>query len=251
MLVMQGISSFELCDGCVIQRTPSEPDYWSGNSVFVQSDAIDASQATDIFSVAFPSARHVRIAWDLPSPTVAKVAEILEPTGFAVVTHDVMILQGEIAKTTAPENFTLRALTNDADWQASLDLQLEVGIEEGFDPATHAPYLARRNASRRHQIDEGRGQWFGAFEGGDLSAQLGIFHNATLARYQSVETRKSHRRLGFGAALLRHACHWALGRSPSADVMIIVESDSDARRLYGRLGFVTVEKLTEATKPGY
>ncbi len=89
------------------------------------------------------------------------------------------------------------------DWTKAEALQAKIGLEDGRDPKFYGPYLARRNAGRRDQITKGIGQWFGAFDGDRIVAQLGMFHDGSLARYQSVETRATHRRRGICSALLR------------------------------------------------
>ncbi|WP_044037563.1 GNAT family N-acetyltransferase [Octadecabacter arcticus] len=94
------------------------------------------------------------------------------------------------------------------DWTKAEALQAEVGLEDGRDPKFYGPYLARRNAGRRDQITKGISQWFGAFDGYRIVAQLGMFHDDSIARYQYVETRATHRRRGICSALLR----WAVRR---------------------------------------
>jgi hypothetical protein len=100
------------------------------------------------------------------------------------------------------------------DWTKAEALQAKIGLEDGRVPKFYGPYLARRNAGRRDQITKGIGQWFGAFDGDRIVAQLGMFHDGSLARYQSVETRATHRRRGICSALLRQAAlgRWAVRR---------------------------------------
>lgn len=90
---------------------------------------------------------------------------------------------------------------------------------------------------------------FGAFYGDELVAQMGIFHDAQIARYQSVETRVTHRRRGVCSALLRHAAQWALRRAQQT--VVVAEADSDAGRLYRRMGFSPTETLYGVIGDGY
>jgi hypothetical protein len=100
------------------------------------------------------------------------------------------------------------------DWTKAEALQAKIGLEDGRVPKFYGPYLARRNAGWRDQITKGIGQWFGAFDGDRIVAQLGMFHDGSLARYQSVEIRASHRRREICSALLRQAAlgRWAVRR---------------------------------------
>jgi predicted GNAT family acetyltransferase len=80
---------------------------------------------------------------------------------------------------------------------------------------------------------------------------MGIFHDQKIARYQSVETRASHRKRGICSALLRHSALWALGRAPNADVLIVAEADSNAGRLYRNMGFAHAETIFGVARDGY
>jgi GNAT superfamily N-acetyltransferase len=168
-----------------------------------------------------------------------------------VDTFDVLTLAGVAAKPAVPGGIQLRHLCDDADWLASAELAAQIAIEEGYDPAIHTPFLTRRNATRRKQIADGLGDWFGAFDGDLLVGQMGMFHDATVARFQSVETRASHRRRGICAALLGHVSGWAAARAPQATQVIVAEADSDAGRLYRWAGFTHSEILVEAGRAGY
>ena len=83
------------------------------------------------------------------------------------------------------------------------------------------------------------------------SPQLGMFHDDSIALYQSVETRATHRRRGICSALLRHAALWALGRAPNAVVVIVAEADTDEGRLYCKMGFAHSETIYGIVQDGY
>ncbi len=249
MLSMTGVSTLEPHPLGHIMRTPSEPTYWSGNVLI--RDTFEVQPDIDIaaFHAAFPDASHVKILWDTPGPDVnAMQAAFDDP--FEVDTYDVLTLSGVAVASATPVGVTLRSFC-DNDWDASALLAAEIAAEEGYDPAVHTPFLNRRNTTRRQQIADGLGEWFGAFEGSQLVAQMGMFHDNGVARFQSVETRKSHRRMGICAALLAHVSGWANARAPVATQVIIAQADSNAGRLYRRAGFAHTETLVEAGRPGY
>lgn len=80
---------------------------------------------------------------------------------------------------------------------------------------------------------------------------MGMFHDAHIARYQSVETRATHRRRGICSALLRHCALWALGRAPEVQVVIVAEADTNAGRLYRSMGFAHAETIYGVVRDGY
>ncbi|PVA07686.1 GNAT family N-acetyltransferase [Thalassorhabdomicrobium marinisediminis] len=250
LLTLSGISHLTQQDGYLVQATPSEPDFWMGNQIILSDTDRNGAEAIALFERHFPQASHRAIVWDIPGldPTSLRGRDAL---GAPLEGFDTMTLQGPLRDAPVPKGITLRPVVSEEDWRKAEALQAEIGQEEGRDPVSHAPYLARRNAGRRDQIAKGLGAWFGALDGDRIVAQMGMFHDAGIARYQAVETRASHRRRGICSALLRHAALWALQRAPDATVVIVAEADSDAGRLYRRMGFDHAETIYGVVRDGY
>jgi len=245
-MVMHGLSVYEQHPDRIVMRTPSEPGFWSGNSVIYR--AVDDPLAQVLrFERDFPDADHVTVLWDVPNLIISPALG----SEFVVTPLEVLTCNGPIPARDAPDGIVLRALDGDTDWAQLAVLQSEVALDEGYDMAVHMPYLARRNAARRKQIALGQGQWFGAFDGDLIVGTMGMYLNAQFARYQSVETKKSHRRRGICAALLAYVSGWAQRQQPSALQVIETEAKSDAGRLYAAVGFAPTETLIEASKRGY
>lgn len=251
LMAMRGLSEVTDHGGYLVQRTASEPDYWVGNQIILRQANTQPDFAIAQFQAHFPHAGHIAIVWDIPNLDPAEIDPGFAAAGCKTDTSDVLTLQEPIATAEMPAGITVRPLAGDDDWAQSLEVQLEIGVEEGFELDRHNEYLMRRNHSRREQIAMGQGLWFGAFDGDRLVGQMGMFHDNSVARYQSVETRKSHRRRGICAGLLRHTCLWALDRAPQAVPVIIAEAGSDAGRLYRRMGFAQTEVLVGVLRPAY
>lgn len=250
LLTLSGISHLSQHDGYMVQSTPTEPDFWMGNQLIVSDLTRCASDLFALFERHFPQATHRAVVWDLPNVDLAEITA-RNDTDCDVDGFETMTLEGALGEAALPEGLTIRAVESEADWQSAERLMAKIGVEEGRNPVTHGPYLARRNAGRREQIAKGLGQWFGVFDGAEVVAQMGIFHDDTIARYQSVETKATHRRRGICSALLRYAALWALGRAPNAKVVIVAEDDSNAGRLYKRMGFAHAETLYGIVRDGY
>ncbi len=234
-----------------VQETPKEPDFWMGNQLILKSADVPVAEAEAAFVRAFPNAKHRAMVWDIPGLDVGTVAPPFVAEGYERDVVDALSLTGAIADVDTPEGINLRTLDTESDWGQALALSLEIGVEEGHPAESHIGYLQRRTGARRAQIARDRGQWFGAFEGDLLVAQMGIFHDDQVARYQHVETRKSHRRRGICAALLRHCCKWAQHRAPDAVPLIVADVESDAGRLYRRMGFAHAETIVGVLRKGY
>src|SRR6202035_5366933 len=118
---------------------------------------------------------------------------------------------------------------------------VELGLR-CFDESEPHDYLQIRTAARRRLTRAGRGAWFGAFAGGRLQAQLGLYDAGDgYARYQHVETDPRARRRGLAGTLL-----WAAGRYGrealgTRTFVIVADPAGVAIRIYQACGFTRRE----------
>ena len=232
-------------------RTPDEPDYWYGNCIVEKMPPIDPASVLARFDRHFPTSKHAVMCWDIPDFQMAEgTADWFRERDFSVE-RDVFLSGGrDINRFDLPAGITARPIGDD-DWGQLIDAQQAIGVELGFADATHRSYLESRNARRRDQIARGEGQWFGAFDGDLLVADMGIFHDQDVARYQAVATHVDYRGRGICAALLGIAHEWAIARAPDATVLIATDATGSARRVYERVGFKPFEVITSVMKRAY
>jgi GNAT superfamily N-acetyltransferase len=140
----------------------------------------------------------------------------------------------------------LRDVVDEGDWSKVADLKVAIGLEEGYQTQGYAAFIRGRCDGWRKAIAAGEGAWFGAFDGETLAADLGIFTDGRIARFQSVETAAAYRRRGLCSALVVHALDWLQQRAPHARPVIVAEAEGDAGRLYRRIGFALVERQVSA-----
>ncbi len=245
----------------LVVRHPDEPLSWTGNAIVVAPGAdLDGWEAR--FAAAFPAARHraIRVDGDVD----AALAAAARARGYRVG-RDVVLAANDgawraatpairppadeptviIADAEPPPPPTLRPLGGDDDWDAQLMLAIASDeLEEPRDDV-YRMFLADRVATRRAWTEAGRGAWWGAFDDGRLIGSLGLFAEGGLARYQDVVTHPDHRRRGVATALIV-----AAARASSATTFVLVAAaDSDAARLYQRLGFAPVATVTDLIRP--
>jgi len=87
----------------------------------------------------------------------------------------------------------------------------------------------------------GLGDWYGAFLNNRLVADLGVFHDGSIGRFQSVETHPEFRRRGIATALVSTAANQALLKYDLKMLVIVTEDESAAQRMYESVGFRAVE----------
>jgi predicted GNAT family acetyltransferase len=85
------------------------------------------------------------------------------------------------------------------------------------------------------------GAWVRAFISHQLVANLGIFHNQMLGRFQSVQTHPDYRRRGIGGMMVFEATRYALTHFGIDTLVIVADIDSAPARLYGSVGFQPTE----------
>ena len=111
-------------------------------------------------------------------------------------------------------------------------------------------YLERRTAARRRLTQAGRGAWFGAFAGGRLLAQLGLFDAGDgYARYQHVETDPQARRQGLAGTLVWHAGRYGREALGAATFVIVADPADVAIRVYRACGFADTQRQFGFERP--
>lgn len=246
LLVMGDRSRLEEHDNRIVQRTPDEPNFWFGNRTIFPvvgqiEDQIACAQAD------FPGNAFSTISWDIPDLDPALLKAALEAAGYEIE-QGVTLAGMRAVRPGLPEGIAFREIGTDAEWEAVTLLQSESLISEGNDPSAISSFVQARFEQRQKDSEAGRGGWFGLFEGELLVADMGLAWSDDLVRYQSVETRASHRRRGLCAALLGEVSAFATDRFPNAKQVIVADADSAAARLYERAGFVPHERVLSAIK---
>ncbi|PTQ69727.1 GNAT family N-acetyltransferase [Celeribacter persicus] len=233
-----------------VQRTPEQPDFWFGNRTIFKSLPKDAEEVEAQISIALrdhPGVDFSVIFWDVPDVDTKPFTEPFEAAGYEIETG--ITLAGDLAvRPGLPGGISFREITSDAAWEAVIELQLAGMLGDGYDPDTAESYIHKSFARRRSVSESGRGGWFGLYDDDLLVADMGLVWSPELVRYQSVETRESHRRRGLCAALLGEVSAYASERHPGARQVIVAEDGTTAARLYQRAGFVPVERVVSASR---
>ena len=251
LATLQGISEITTHSDRVVVRTPSEPTYWHGNAVIFRTTQVAPEPQIAQFRADFPEAEHVTLAWDAPGMALQPGHRALQDLGFDLDQSDILVHDGRFRDPDVPDGLALRPITSDDDWAQVTALQYDTGIEQGYEAGPHKPYITRRMAAQRRIVEGGRGCWFGAFEDRHLVGDLGLILGPDLARFQSVETRKSHRKRGISSALICTALAWRAARAPDVPVVMVADQDGAPGRLYRSLGFELRETLLSACAGSY
>jgi ribosomal protein S18 acetylase RimI-like enzyme len=242
--VQEGADVADRGDYLVI-RTLDNPDYWWGNFLLLaRLPGPGQGQAwVDTFAAEFPAARHVALGVD-----VTAIPEIPEDFAAAGLTADraTVLTAAELSPPAHPcTDAEIRPLEGDADWRQSVDL-----ASRCFDAGDPGDFLERRAAARRRLTQTGAGVWFGAFTGGRLLAQLGLFDvGHGYARYQHVETDPAARRRGLAGTLVWTAGRYGRAVLGSSTLVIVADPAGAAIRLYRACGFTARQRQLSFDRP--
>lgn len=230
----------------LVVETPDDPGYYHGNVLVLPA-------APQLGEVAYWTRRfdgelgrnkaikHVTLWWDGVTGDVGAASE-LAAAGFAITTNQVMV--ADAVEAPAPNGFAVRPLAA-SEISATADLAWANG-DRHDEP--YRQFLQRRAAWQHALVCRGAATFWGAFDGSQLVASLGLVPVSGVARYQDVQTLASHRRRGLAGALLGAAARHAIANG-AARVVIVAEPDSEASRVYSRVGFRTLERTASALRP--
>ena len=235
----------------IVVRSPANPSYWWGNFLLLAAPPAPggAGRWLSRFAAEFPTAGHVTLGIDVTDRSAVDPAEF-EAAGLTF-RRETVLTAAEAHQPPHPNRAAeYRPLAGSADWQQAIELRADcIGAEE---PPADRSFLESRIAAQRGLAEAGNGRWLGAFTGGRLVAQLGIFTDSNgIARYQDVETHPAARRQGLAGTLVYHAGRYALAQLAASTLVIVAEPDQQAIRVYRSCGFeVTEDQVCFERAPG-
>ena len=233
----------------IVVRSPAHPAYWWGNFLLLAAAPKPRETATWLarFAKVFPAAGHVALGIDTTQPDAADGSGLYE-AGLRIERSAVMTA---LDLREPPHRDLLadyRPLAGEEDWRQSLELRLTA--DEGGEFEVTGAFYEQRTADARKLAGDGHGAWFGAFAGGRLVAQLGVFSDGSgVARYQNVETHPAWRRKGLAGTLVWQAGRWALDHLNARTLVIVADPAAGAIRVYRSVGFADAETQIGFQRP--
>lgn len=134
----------------------------------------------------------------------------------------------------------------DEAWEAAVEVQASdatAGHRARYEALVRDVMRLNRRA-----VAAGHGSWWGAFDGDQMIATLGLFRVDDMARFQAVVTRPACRGRGIAATLLHHAAEAARADWDTALLLLEADADGPALDLYRRLGLAPLERRTSLTQ---
>ena len=229
----------------LVIRTPSNPAYRWGNFLIFDAPPQPGEYETwtRLFALEVgtpPRIRHNVFAWDTVDGDNGAVKDFLE-AGFELGEEVVMATDTLLPPRRYNYDVEIRALQTDAEFAEHIDLHV-LCWEGKDDRAEYRTFYEASTNSYRRMIQAGLGSWFGAFLDGRLVADMGIFAEGELARYQSVVTHPNFRRRGACGTLLFEVGRFALETLGAKTLVIVADEQGFAKDIYVAAGFRVLER---------
>jgi ribosomal protein S18 acetylase RimI-like enzyme len=229
----------------LVIRTPTNPTFFWGNFlIFAQPPRDGDFEAwRDLFTHEIgtpPGTKHQVFGWDSPEGEEGVLQPFLE-YGFRLE-RNVVLTSHELRKDGNTFGaLSVRPLQSDPEWLQAVENQVVCWTQE-FGEGEYREFRGKQMERYQKMSAAGHGDWYGAFMGEKLVADLGLFHNEGVGRFQSVETHPDYRRRGIAWRLIAEAGSQAMKKYSLHTLVIVAEQDSSAARLYTSLGFEIKEQ---------
>lgn len=242
---------FPAFDGSIVDRgdhlvvtTPTNPTHYWGNFVLFPGPPKDGDlpRWSDIFrrEIGEPDVvGHVAFGIDGVDGDAGEVQPFLD-AGFELARGVVLTTRSVRPPPRPNADIIVRPLDGDVDWEV-LEQHRLATLEPDEQNEGYVTFRRRQTARYRAMVEAGRGHWFGAFAGGALVADLGLFHQDGVGRYQSVATHPDHRGRGIAGTMVHAAGEYVLRHDDVRSLVIVAEEGSQAARVYASVGFTAVE----------
>ncbi len=228
--------------GYLVVKTPGNPSFMWGNFLlFPQGPkAGDLERWRDLFRREFGTeAHHMAFGIDETGDKPTGLEPFLQ-VGFSLDESVVLATDAAREPPKRHREATVRPLRSPSEWDAALENQLRYR-PSGFEEASYRTFKSKQMQRYRRMAEAGLGHWFGAFVNGVLAADLGVFVEGGLARYQSVGTRPEYRRQGLCGTLVHAAAEHMRAHFSAHTLVIVADKGSVAADIYRSANFGEVE----------
>jgi len=238
--------SVVLGDGYVAVRTPTCPAFWWGNFILFseppQRDREREWEETFDRELAEVSGvEHRLFAWDRIDGEVGDTAGFVE-RGYALRECIFLMARSVQRPSHHRTDALVRLIEDDVDWKRALSIQHE-SLERERDTESYRRFQAAQMARNQRLVGQGYGKWFGAFDGANCVATMGVLVRDGVARCQSVATLPAYRRKGYCSTLVHDACEHAFREMGAREIVIMTDVGNPAAGVYMAVGFRIEERV--------
>ena len=226
----------------LVIRTPSNCGYHWGNYLVFPGppERGDEKRWPALFKQEFndlAGINHIAFTWDMATP--GSFTESFVSKGFNFESNKVLAATRIQLPPKINSEVTIKKIESDPEWEVVTLEQL--GVNEKYEPIKYEKFKRSQMANYRKMVVAGLGNWFGAFLGGRLVADLGVFCDDSVARFQSVVTQPAYRRQGICGRMVYETAKFALENFKAETLVMVADENYHAAKIYESVGFVPVQ----------
>jgi GNAT superfamily N-acetyltransferase len=225
--------------------TPTNPTFYWGNFLLFSNppNKDDLENWKAIFTREIGSklkTEHFAFGWDSTDGSLGEIQPFLED-GFNLNQSVVLAAQQVKVPSKYNRDVLVHPLVSDDDWEQAT--QNQIACRDPGHSLEGYQVFKRDQMRRYHQMSEdGLGFWFGAFLAKQLVAELGIFSDGKVGRFQQVGTHPDYRRHGICGALVYQASCYALEQMKLETLVMVADENYHAAKIYESIGFEPKER---------
>jgi len=247
-------------DDCIVLKSPQRPNYWWGNMLLLPQapQTGDYERWESLFTDKFPKTMKHRVySWDINPDDAMKPVRgedsAFLANGFNRQDDEVLAVQKEGLHTPKfiTDNLEVRPLESSEDWAEVLELNVTCR-EARFKDANSYREFRRKQLEKyqRMQADD-IGAIFGGFIDGKMVADMGLFIENGLGRFQHVETHPAYRKRGIAGSMVHQISEWGFTKRNAETLVLIADPQGPAVKLYKSLGYALQEIGYALEKPDH
>jgi hypothetical protein len=230
----------------IVIRTPDRPSFFWGNSIIMKNSPTlgDYQKWIAIFEKEIGSKNDkgfIAITFDSIDERSYDVSEF-EKNNFEIMVSKVLSTNSIIKPPKFNPEIIVKAFKTSKDWDSFVDIHFIPDWGYGSDDGQRV-FLKEEGENFKKFVETGRAQRFGAFYNGQMVAELGVFWQEGLARFNSVATHRDYRRLGACSTLVYEVSRLLLNNPEIETLVMEADEDYHAASIYESVGFVANEKL--------
>lgn len=225
-------------DDYIVIRTPEAPVYFFGNQLVLprRPHVSDLSRIEQDFARQVgvpPRIAHRMFTWVESDEDAIDLNAFVEH-GYDLTICRVLTAQlRQILPVATNAEIQVRKFRTQEDWNTWSAMQL-ANMRNPLD-ITSQRYIVYQQTAYQRLIEQGLGDWWGAFIDEEQVGSLGLFFLEGLGRFQSVLTAEHHRNKGVCKTLVSEVIK--LAGSQADQLVMVADETYHAGKIYEALGF--------------
>ena len=227
----------------IVVKTEENPNYCWGNFILFKDSNINLApnQLELLFHKEFSKIplQHCAFAWDSIVGNEEFVAEFVSQ-GYKFEWDEVLVALLPNKPVNYNYEYTYRIITGFSDWEKVKNLHLKCYHPKGG--SKERIYVNRLVDDIEFVVNENAGIWLGAFKGGNLIGDMGLFNTGNqTGLIQFVKTDIEYRKLGVCRSLLYNLINVGLETFGTKYFVMVADKSQNSARVYKAVGFKVKE----------